>query len=222
MIKRFVIYVVLPILVIGCATTPDSIKRVSAVELQMQDNIKKNFDRVLESYDDEMRHWQSKAFAMHVTNVESRLVDTQGKVDLAAYKKAISEITAQLAANEARYDKNLDDVRAAMHDKFAKARYLSMLIDEFENSTGVAPETVEAFTREMSTTGAEIAQLYEAYQQKQAEEEALKPPSMRDQLELLGNDVFDRIYEQIRTGLETVTLPAPADIGTLVPMAPAE
>jgi len=213
MTKKLITISALCVFMFGCATTPQSIKRVSAVELQMQDSIKSNFDKVIESYDSEMRHWQDKAFGMHISLVESRLVDSNGMVNLKAYKDAMAQVTAQLAANDAKYDKNLSDVKSAMHDKFAKARYLSMLIDEFENSTGVAPETVEAFTQEMSTTGAEIAKLYEAYQQKQAEEDAAKPPSVKDQLRLLGQDVWDKIYSQVSNDIDNFSLPVPAELG---------
>ena len=223
MSKRFAIMcmAVLPILAIGCATTPESIKQVSAVELQMQDNVKRNFDRVLETYDDEMRMWQGKAFSMHITNMESRLVDAEGKVVLEAYKKALNEVTVQYAANEARYDKNLEDVKSAMGDKFAKMRYLAMLINEFENSTGMSPETVEAFSNEIANTTAAVGEMYKVYMEKKAAEEAAKPPSMKDKLKLLGGDVFDKIYERVQTDLDNLTLPPIGDlIGTPVPGAP--
>jgi len=216
MIKWFVLFGSIAVLLFGCATTPQSIKQVSAVELQMQDNLRKNFYRVLETYDDEMRMWQGKAFNMHIANMESRLVDSEGKVNLAAYKQALNEVTAQYAANEARYDKNFEDVKLAMDDKFVKTKYLTMLIDEFENSTGMTPETVEALTNEIARTTTAVGEMYSIYMEKKAEEEAAKPPSMKDKLKLLGGDIFDKIYERVQVELDNGALLSTAKPGDVL------
>jgi len=186
----------------GCATTPDSIKALSITELQMLNAVEADMDNIVESYDAEVRHWVDLSFRMFMQAEEARLVEPDGKVDLAAYKAKVREVAAQMAAAEARYDKNKEDILDAIGEKLDKAMLIMTLINEYEHSTGVSPETWVALTTELGTLAVDMNTLHEQYQaQREAEREA-EGPSFRDRLNLMGGGILDLVYDRIMATIE--------------------
>src|SRR3990167_9111306 len=95
--KTIIAGIVIALLAFGCATTPQSITRVSAVELQMWDAIKADFHATVTAYDAGRQHWVLVAYQRALREAEEKLTDANGRVDLAKYKAERDRIVSQLA-----------------------------------------------------------------------------------------------------------------------------
>lgn len=198
---------------LGCATTPDSIKALGAMEVQMLRAMEKDVELIVDRYDAEVRHWSDLAFRQALQKAEGQLVKEDGTVVLAEYKNAVREVAAQMAASTAQYDKNKADILDAMAEKFDKSMLMMALINEYEQSTGTSPETWAAVTTELGGLAVDINSLYEQLEAQRRAEEAAAAPTMRDRLNLMGNGIFDMVYDRMTDAL--------SGGGTLLPPPPA-
>lgn len=182
----------------GCSTTPQSIKTVSATSILMQEAQKDDIKDIINTYDSEVRHWVDISFQQALEQTEKQLVDADGKVDLQAYKTAVNAVTTQLATVNAEYDKNRDEILAISQAKAEKAILLQVLIDQYEKSTGVEPETIQQLVSTLGETAKGVMDVYDKRQAEKAAKEAAKGPSMKDKLNTMSNDLFDKVYAEVQ------------------------
>jgi len=213
--KRWVVVLCVACLgVAGCATTPDSIKSLSTVEIQMWDAVNKDVELTVDTYTVELRHWTSMAFRQAFQSALAPITHADGTVDRVQYEQIANNVARQYATVLAKYDQNKADTLSAFDDKIRRAKYVQMLIDEYENSTGVSPETLEALTTELSGTVTSIQEIYAA---RKAREAAAAQGD--DSSDFLGTllDVFtggqyQNVYAAVMGGLAPALIPvAPTD-----------
>ena len=206
----------------GCATSPDSIKALSVTNIQIIKALETDTKNIVESYDYEVRHWADLAFRQAMQNAEAKLVRDDGTVVLAEYKAEVRAVAAQMGAAIAQYDMNKADILSAMSEKFDKSLLIMTLINEYENTTGATPETWAMVTSELGGLAVDMNGVYEELQAQRDAERAAAEPSFIDRLNLMGNGVFDLIYDRVIGSLESGEPLIPIPEVPIVPAAPVE
>ena len=181
----------------GCATTPEAIRTISAVELQMWDTVAADVEDIVNSYDAERKHWTDIAFKQMVNTIERKQMNTDGVVNLKKYKDALSQTIAQKAAVEAQYANDKADVLSAVMTRIRKAKYLQMLLNEYEQSTGVAPETLEALITEVSDVSTTIMEAARREDEVSAAD-SRQTVDWEDMFNAILNGVYDRVYNRVK------------------------
>ena len=204
-----VVVVCVAFLLSGCATTPESIKTLSAVELQMWSAVEQDFAVTVDRYDKEVHHWVNLAFGQAMQQAERKLTRPDGSIDALQYKQQANQVAMQMAGVLARYERDKEAILLAFNDKIRKAKLIQFTIAEFENSTGVSPESLEALLAETSTSVESIRELYERRSPVEADETA---PIEWDQLfdMLLGGRYTEAYREVLRVlDVQVPTSPVP-------------
>ena len=195
--------------IVGCATTPDSIKALSAVEVQMWDAVDKDIELTVDTYNKELRHWAALAFRQAFQSALAPITQADGTVDRVQYEQVANNVAQQYAAVLAKYENNKMETLAAFDDKIRRAKYTQMLIDEYENSTGVSPETLEALTTELSGT---IESVQEVYAARKAREAAAtqgdtSPDFLGTLLDVFTGGQYQNVYDTVLRGLLPSIMP---------------
>ena len=184
------------ILLAGCISTPKPIQKISTVNIQtmqaVRQDIKMNNDKLF----NELNHWIDLSYGLMLQNDEDAMKDANGKVDLNAYKAKLDDYTNRIAAVKGKYSKDHSDIDAAFEDKLTKALILQSLIDQYEQSTGVQPETISALITELGTTAGEAFQMYKTYE----ESKPAKEPSLSDRLNTVAQGKLEELVSKIEKG----------------------
>ena len=200
------------VLCASCATTPKSITSLSAVQLQMLTASETDAKDIVKSYDAELRHWVRNAFRFALQDLEKQMVRADGTVDLEQYKQTVGNLTTQAASVMATYDNDKKNTLDAVDSKYRKMKMVQVLIDQYEQSTGTSPETLQALMTEMQATYTAVEPMFNKPDEPQ------NGNTWEAQLDMITRGLYERIRQTVSDRLTGGLLPlAP----TPAPAAPA-
>ena len=208
--RKFVaVLCVVCISMIGCSTTPDSIKALNAVEVQMWDAVNKDVEVTVDTYNKELQHWAALAFRQAFQSALAPITQADGTVDRKQYEQVANSVAQQYATVLAKYDQNKAETLSAFDDKIRRAKYTQMLIGEYENSTGVSPETLEALTTELAGTIEGVQEVYAARQAREAaaEQGDSSPDFLGTLLDVFTGGQYQNVYDAVLRGLLPAIMP---------------
>ena len=215
--RNIVILLCACVLGAACSTTPKSILSLNAIELQYLSAAEADAEDIVESYDAELRHWVRNAFRFALQDLERQMTSPDGMVNLEQYKVTVGNLTQQVATVMAEYDNDKANTLSELDAKYRKMKMVQLLIDQYEQSTGTSPETLQALLSEMQATYTEIEPLFN---KPDATEQA--GDAWESQLDLITRGLYERVRQTVSDRLTGGLLPPAPVAPTPEPIAPTE
>jgi TolA-binding protein len=199
MIKTAVTICAVSLLVFaGCSTTPKSIQTLGGLEIQFWEAMERDVEDIVTTYDKELHHWVDNAFKFIVRDVEMKLITAEGDIELDQYKAQLQNIAQQKAQVYAQYELDKESTLDAVKDKINQAKHVQLLINEYESSVGVSPETLQSLFDEVHGS-------YQIIQAARETREADTSPPVDDihnQLDLMLDGFYSDAIDAFRAQIE--------------------
>lgn len=191
------IFIILSLLiVVGCARTPQPIIGAGNVSMQMTNAIREDFKMTTNDTFDEIDYWVNFSFGLMMQIEEEKIKNPDGTVNLEQYKELADRVATQMANVKGEYKSNRSDVERAIDAKIDKALILQGLIDKYNRSTGVDPETLNVLVNELGQAASDAYKIYKDHEAAKPEKE----PSIQDRLNIVLKGKVEQMIDKIEAG----------------------
>jgi hypothetical protein len=138
--KRFFLLVI-PIVFIGCVSTPDSVLRAGAYSLDASVVVEHNTIATIEELGNELNTVIEEAYTVQFQNLRASIVKPDGTVNADQYDALLAAISNTVQEKKEGYDQVVQERIDSIRFQFATQRHLNDLVQRYNSATGISDAT---------------------------------------------------------------------------------
>lgn len=134
--------VALAFMLVGCATTPEPVTRVNAMNLEAIDVLHYNTSQIIEGYTEKLKKaYESHMLEWYNTQV-AKVTVGNGMIKITDMNQIMTLYARQQNANDLWLDNEAAAISAKMGAQFAAVKHLERLQGAYNEATGIPPESI--------------------------------------------------------------------------------